>query len=557
MNTASRLGRFFLLLILVGTQMPSPEAFSADLVITGGRLYTLNPQQPIVEAIAIQEARIIYVGSSAGAESLITSATQVLDLRGLTLIPGLIDAHAHLASLGHALSELDLRGTTSATQICELVRVQQNQLPPGAWITGRGWDQNDWEIKNFPTWRDLRDTEANPVYLRRVDGHAAWVNKTTLEICGILNDTPDPLGGRLLRDEHGNLTGVLVDNAMDLVTQSIPQPTLNDRINWIKVGVQECRRVGLVGVHDAGADALTLAAYRKLQQQGELDFRVYVMVEAADSTSLADWLQGGTVKFDDYLTIRAIKLYADGALGSRGAALLEPYSDDPGNRGLLVNTPDYLYQTTLQAVKAGYQVCTHAIGDAANRVVLNAYEKVLSEVPPGDYRLRLEHAQVISPQDLTRCSALGVIPSMQPTHATSDMPWAVDRLGPDRIKGAYAWRTLLNLGCRLPFGSDFPVEAPNPLWGIYAAVTRQDPEGQPVGGWFPEQRLTVEEALKGFSLEAAYAGFAERDQGSLEVGKLADFTVLDQDPFQISPRDLYLVKVIYTIIGGQIVYRGD
>lgn len=535
--------------------LAAEPASPADLILTGGTVYTMNPEQPQAEAVAVKQDRIVYVGSAPGAAAFRGTGTRLLDLHGQSVLPGLIDAHAHLLSLGRSLSELDLTGTTSPQQICQMVQEKQKQAKPGAWISGRGWDQNDWEAKEFPTWEALAGTETNPVYLRRVDGHAVWVNRKALEICGISRETPDPAGGRIIRDAEGLPTGVLVDNAADLVRQQMPQPTLADRLSWAKAAMQECHRVGLVGIHDAGVDSATLTVYRELEKKAELTLRIYAMIEASDSALLEEWMQRSPDPGDGRLMIRAVKLYADGALGSRGAALLDPYTDDPTNSGLLVNTPEYLYQTSLRAVQAGFQVCTHAIGDRANRVVLDTYEKVLQAIPAGDYRLRLEHAQVIAPEDFPRLVPGSIIASMQPTHATSDMPWAQERLGPVRVRGAYAWRSVLNQGCHLALGSDFPVELPNPVYGIYAAVTRQDQSGQPPGGWYPEQRLTLTEAVRGFTLEAAYAQFAETQRGSIEVGKLADFTVLDRDLFQLSSEEIFKAKVTYTIIGGKVVYQ--
>jgi len=533
---------------------PSPPA---DLIIFADCIHTLNPQQPSAEAVAVSGDRISYVGSRQGAEALRGSATRILDLKGSTILPGLIDAHGHLLSLGRSLSQQNLVGTTSAEQIRELILERQKSMPAGQWIQGRGWDQNDWSAQAFPTWRDLAGTEANPVYLRRVDGHAAWLNRTALDLCGIHRDTPDPPGGRIVRDASGNPTGILIDNAMDLARAVIPQPTKDEMLKWTRAAIRECHCVGLVGIGDAGVDSAMLEVYRELQKNGELSLRIYAMLSDEDSTFLNKRLDRGPDTTDAYLTIRSIKTYADGALGSRGAALLEPYADDPSNRGLMIHDPDYFYQLTRRALDRGFQVCTHAIGDAANRMVLDEYEKTLKSRSAEKCRLRIEHCQVVSPQDLPRFGKLGVIASMQPTHATSDMPWAQDRLGSARIRGAYAWRSILDAGGRLALGSDFPIESPDPLWGIYAAVTRQDRDGQPPGGWFPEQKLTVEEAVRGFTLDAAYAEFAETSRGSIEVGKLADFTVLDKDIFKIAPQEILKTRVTHTIVGGREVYTAD
>jgi len=527
----------------------------ADLIIRGGRVYTMNPREPLVEAVAMLGNRIVYAGSAQGAESFRAASTSVLDASGLTILPGLIDAHAHLLSLGRSLSELDLAGATSAAQIRQMVLERQKLAQPGVWISGRGWDQNDWPAKEFPSWRDLEGTEANPAYLRRVDGHAAWLNKTGLDLCGINATTPDPPGGRILRDSSGNPTGVLIDNAISLAEGALPKPSGEEMMAWARAAIRECHRCGLVEVGDAGVDSATLEVYRKLQENGELTLRIYAMLSDEDPAFLNLWLEKGPDTTGQHLMIRAIKIYADGALGSRGAALFEPYTDDPANRGLMIHEPDYFYQMAKRALESGFQLCTHAIGDAANRAVLDAYARALKEKPAPDRRLRIEHCQVIALADVPRFGQLDVIASMQPTHATSDMPWAEDRLGGERIKGAYAWRKLLDSGARLAFGSDFPVESPDPLWGIYAAVTRQDHDGNPAGGWHPEEKMTVEEAVRGFTIDAAYAEFAESLRGSIEVGKLADFTLLDHDIFAVSPSEILKTMVIYTIVDGKIVYN--
>ena len=526
-----------------------------DLILTGGRVYTVNPAQSTAEAVAVLGGRILYVGSADSALALRGPATRLLDLKGGIVLPGLIDAHAHLIGLGKFLSQIDLIETTSPQQALQMVREKQKATPKGKWIQGRGWDQNNWGEKRFPSWQDLPGTDQNPVYLQRVDGHAAWINKAAMQVCGITRDTPDPEGGKIVRDSAGEPTGVFVDNAEDLIVAHLPKPSWDDQIAWAKTAIAECNRFGLVGVHDAGADSIALEVYRQLHRDSLLTLRIYAMLSPLDSSFYSHQVaQGPIVDADGRLVIAAVKLYADGALGSRGAALLAPYSDDPGNKGLMVNKPEYLHDMSRQAVAHGFQVCTHAIGDAGVRTMLDVYERVLREVSPPDPRLRIEHSQVIAQSDIPRFAQLGVIPSMQPTHATSDMRWAEDRLGPERIKGAYAWRKLLDQGCRIPFGSDFPVESANPLWGIYAAVTRQDHKGWPAGGWQPEERLSVAEALRGFTIDAAYAEFADWMRGSIEIGKAADFTILDKDICTAPPDSMLTTRVVCTIVAGKIVY---
>jgi predicted amidohydrolase YtcJ len=390
--------------------------------------------------------------------------------------------------------------------------------------------------------------------LRRVDGHAAWVNKTALDRCGITKETADPFGGRIMRDAAGEPTGVLIDEAMDLVSDKIPDPSFEDRVRRLKLAIEECHKNGLTGIHDAGIEREDYEVLSYLAAKEQLGFRVYAMLDANDSTFAVERIRQGPMVDNAYLTIRALKLYADGALGSRGAALIEPYSDDPTNSGLLMHPREVLLEWTVLALENGIQVCTHAIGDNGNRVILDVYEEALGRVNAADPRLRIEHAQIVHPDDIARFGRLGVIPVMQPTHATSDMYWAEDRVGAARVKGAYAWRSFIDAGCVIPCGSDFPVEGVNPLWGIYASVTRQDAKEWPDGGWYPEQRMTVDEAVRGFTEHAAFAGFLERLNGTLEPGKLADLTVLTSDLMKIEPKGILDTEVAMTVVGGEVVF---
>jgi len=533
----------------------SSRRLTADLVIRADVIYTAYPARPKAEAVAVRAGRIIDVGRRSKINRLIGKRTRVLDYDGAVL-PGLIDAHGHLASLGRALSRIDLVGTRDKDEI--LAKVKE-AIPGSAvedWITGRGWDQNDWPDQQFPTWKDLRETESRAVALWRVDGHAVWVNRTALRLAGITSATPNPAGGRILHDDSGEPTGVLIDKAMDLVSQQMPKEDVALRRKYVIAGMKECNRFGLVGVGDAAVDSLGLAVYRGLAEKGELTLRVYAMLDGSDQVfAEQEMLHGPQGSSSDMLRVRSLKMFADGALGSRGAALLEPYSDDPGNYGLITTSRAKLARMTSIAMDRGFQVCVHAIGDSANRMVLDVFSAALLGRNPEDFRLRVEHAQILDSLDIPRFGEQGVIASMQPTHATSDMPWVEERLGPERTRvGAYVWRSLLDSGARLCFGSDFPVESPNPMLGLYAAVTRQDTSGNPPGGWMPEQRLSMEEALDGFTIDAAYAEFAERVIGSIEKGKLADFTVIDTDIFQADPKALIDAKVLATIVDGVVVY---
>jgi predicted amidohydrolase YtcJ len=544
-----------ILLALCGSSGLAAER-PADLIVTGGVVYTLDPGHPRVEAVAAAGGRIVYAGDREGARAYQGSTTRIFDAAGLTVIPGLVDAHAHLAGLGTRLSVLDLTPAGSASGVRGLVLERAKTASPGEWIQGRGWDQNDWEVKEFPIWRDLEGTESHPVYLRRVDGHAAWINRTALELCGIGPDTPDPEGGRIVRDGEGMPTGILVDNAIELVTKIIPEPSFDERVRRMKLALAECLRFGLTGVHDAGVGEKDLEVLRLLEERGELGIRVYAMIDADEADFARSQLSRGPfIGADHVLDVRAIKLYADGALGSRGAALIDPYADEPSNRGLVVTSREKLLDWTTAAFESGFQVCTHAIGDAGNRVTLDAYEEALAKTGAADARPRIEHAQVLAREDIPRFARLGVIASVQPTHATSDMGWAGDRLGSERLEGAYAWRKLIGSGCRIACGSDFPVEAVNPIWGIYAALTRQDHDGNPNGGWRAEERMTLDEALRGFTADAAYASFMETVKGTIQPGMLADFTILDRDLYASTPSEILSARFIATVVGGAVLYE--
>jgi predicted amidohydrolase YtcJ len=531
----------------------------ADLILTNGVIRTMTETSLAATSVAIMGDRIVYVGDDDGARAWHGDQTRVIDLAGKTVLPGLVDAHGHMGNLGRYLEDVQLVGTTSREEVAERVRRAQAVTRAGAWIHGRGWDQNDWgDDTTFPTWRDLTGTEANPVYLERVDGHALWVNRAALIACGITRATPDPPGGRIIRDAAGDPTGILVDNAEKLVEDRVPLPTDADLDRRLTRAIQECNRLGLTGVHEAATSQAMLASLRRLGEQEALTINLYCLLDSDEPSFVrACFAQGPTSEFDGRLVVRAVKLRADGALGSRGAALLRPYDDDPGNTGLLVDPPDSLFAWTRDALRAGFQAATHAIGDRGNRETLDAYQHALADVPTPDARLRVEHVQIVEVADLARFASMKVIASMQPTHATSDMPWAERRVGQERLTGAYAWRTLLDSGAVLAFGSDFPVEAVDPLWGIYSAVSRMDHEGNPAGGWMAEQRVTAEEAVRAFSAGAAYAAFDEKDAGTIEVGKRADLTILDRDILAIPPQEILDTRCALTVVRGRVVYEAD
>ncbi|MCH8306029.1 MAG: amidohydrolase, partial [Candidatus Marinimicrobia bacterium] len=464
---------------------------NADRIFVNTSIYTLNPANETANSVAVKDGRILFVGDEEKSYEYSDENTQLLDLKGMTLIPGLTDAHAHIGGTGKFLQTLNFHGTTSASEIVSRVKSAAIRTPSGEWIEGRGWDQNDWKVKKFPTSALLdKVTPNNPVAFRRVDGHAYWVNQKVLDLAGITSETPDPDGGRIIRLPNSNTpSGILIDNAMLLISDIIPTPSLELKKRRIVQALSYSLKLGLTTIHDASTDSDEVAIYTALASEGRLNPRVYVMLDDEKKLKEKQFKIGPQIGlFDDHLTIRAIKLYADGALGSRGALLLEPYSDDPDNSGLAVTPESELRASFAEGIKHGFQIAIHAIGDSGNRLVLDIVEDNLNLDLQNDHRSRIEHAQILSLDDILRFNILGVIPSMQPTHGTSDMPWAEDRIGSERIKGAYAWRKLLDTGVLIPGGSDSPVESLNPLWGIYSAVTRQDHEGYPEGGWQPEER---------------------------------------------------------------------
>jgi len=546
-------GMGMLLAVLALQQQP------ADLVVLNARVYTADVNRPVAEAFAVRAGRIAFVGSNRGALALVGPRTERLDLAGRTVIPGMVDAHAHLLGLGQALRTVNLVGTRSYEEVIARVVERAKTARPGEWIRGRGWDQNDWADTRFPTHQALsRAVPNNPVYLTRVDGHAALVNAKALELAQVTAATADPTGGRFIRDSAGNPTGVLVDGAQGVVGRVIPAASRAELREQTLTAIAEANRWGLTGIHDAGVDADGIAVYEDLAREGKYDLRNYVMIRSNDSTLDAFMKRGRQIAlYDGRIWIRSIKLVADGALGSRGAALLEPYSDDPGNTGLITTTPERIKSVSIRALRAGFQVNVHAIGDRANRIVLDQFESAFKEVPVADHRFRIEHAQILRYQDIPRFAELDVIPSMQGSHQTSDMYWVPNRLGWARSQGAYPWRSLLNTGVVIPNGSDFPVEAVNPLISFHAFFTRQDADNFPPGGWFPEQRTTRQEALWSITLWPAYAAFMENESGTITAGKYADFVVLDRDIMTVAPEEVLGTRVLMTVLGGRTVYRQD
>ena len=546
-------------LLLIAIATPSAQDAPADLILHNAKIYTADDSVPRVEAIAIRGDRVAAVGASADILKLKGASTRVIDARGAAIVPGIHDSHGHFTGLGASLQVLRLRGTRNWEQIVGMVRRRAASARPGEWILGRNWDQNDWPTKEFPV-HELLSAAApnNPVYLTRVDGHAAIANKAAMDAAGLTKATQDPDGGRIIRDGNGNPTGTLIDKAMGLVSRNVPSLTRQQLEEQILLADAEARKLGLTMVHDAGANTETVEAYKRLVDSGKLQTRLYVMLRGPMSMLKPHFDAGPITDYGNHhLAVRAVKISADGALGSRGAALIEPYSDEAGNTGLLVNPPEEVYAQTLAASKAGFQMCVHAIGDRANRMVMDTFERVQKEVPGSrNLRMRNEHAQILDAAEIPRFAKLNVIASMQATHATSDLPWAPARLGAQRVEeGAYVWQKLLKNGAIIANGSDFPVEEANPMLGIYAAITRQDESGNPPNAWQPDQRMSREETLKSFTTQAAFAAHAEKHLGSLTPGKLADLVVLSKDIMTVAPKEILTTTVTTTIIGGKVVYE--
>jgi predicted amidohydrolase YtcJ len=530
------------------------ERAGVESIFYGGRVYTLDDGVARAEAIAVRDGIILAVGTDEEMLALAEAGTRRIDLGGRAVIPGLTDAHAHFIGYAEFLGKVDLVGTGSIAEVQDRLRERIEGGAKDSWIVGRGWDQNDWSDRAYPDRKALDDVSLDmPIYIKRVCGHAAVANSKALRLAGIDENTPDPSNGILVRDADGYPTGLLFEEAKGLVERVIPPLKKESKKELMRRAASECLSVGLVGVHEMGIDQEDLAVYEELFSAGQLPLRITVYYDG-ESEGLSKLLERGPFRgYNGYFSIVGVKLYADGSLGARSAALLEDYADDPGNRGIL--TAGTLFENALRWHEAGFQVAIHAIGDRGVRAALDALEEALRRLPAGDSRHRIEHAQVVAPADIGRFAELGVMPSMQFTHCTSDMPWAADRLGDGRIETAYAWRSFLDLGNRIPGGSDFPVESINPFLGLYAAVTRKDLSGEPPGGWNSGQCLTIEEALAAFTIDAAYAAHQEEERGSISPGKFADFIVLSDDIMQIDASAIPRVRVLMTVLSGEIVFR--
>ena len=543
---------------------PEPSVLEAEekpgiTVVLNARIHSMDAGNTVFApgAMAIAgDGTIEGIGDQDAISDAFPNA-ETIDLGGRYVLPGLIDSHAHLAGLAQSFTRANLIGAQSKEEVIERLVEFEATLPEGGWLLGRGWDQNDWPEKVFPSSADL-DTAFpdRAVWLERIDGHAGWANgRAMAEADRDFTGDWQVQGGDIHRDEQGEPTGMFIDLAMKFIDDAVPPESPELMSRALDMATQAMVSQGLTGLHEAGTSLALMQLYRAKIEQGALPVRVYAMANGMGDA--LEWLcENGS--FDDpsgLLLMRSVKLYADGALGSRGAALLEDYSDDAGNSGLMFLEPETLDEQLRRILSCGLQVGTHAIGDRANREVLDALERVMPEFPDNPGRHRIEHAQIVAPADIPRFAELGVIAAMQPIHATSDMYWAEDRLGPYRIAGAYAWTSLADSGARLAFGSDFPVEQVNPMLGIYAAVTRQDLEGWPEGGWLPQERVSRETALRGYTIDAAYAGFMEDSVGSLEAGKQADFIVLDRDLLQVPAEEIPETKVLQTWVAGKKVYE--
>ena len=548
----------------------SCESEKADMIIYNGKIYTMNDLMPMTESVAINNGKIIALGKYKELDRLISPNTQIINLSGAMMTPGIIEGHGHFYGLGLAEMQLDLSTTESYQDLIDMVSDAVDKASPGDWILGRGWHQSKWSdnrdsfINGFQTHDKLSEISPNnPVWLKHASGHAGFANKKAMDIAGVSNETEFGFGGEIIKDLSGAPTGVFNERAQGLISKHADS-NLGDNsdLKAIELAVNACLENGITSFHDAGTSAKAIEVLRESIDKNLLKVRIYAMLTSRDTTLLNTWYKKGPEigSADDFLTIRSIKINADGALGSRGAWLIDHYSDRPGHHGMPTQSMEYVYKVAKNGILSGFQVNSHAIGDRANREILNQYEIVFNEFPnlASDHRWRIEHAQHIDPVDIPRFGSLKVIASIQGIHMSSDRPWAIDRLGEKRIiESAYVWRDLINNGAILINGSDVPVEPINPIASFYASSTRKTLKGFPEGGFEPSQKMTRLEALKSYTINAAYGAFEENKKGSIEIGKFADFTVFSQNLITIPDDKILDTKVLYTIVNGKIEYRAN
>jgi predicted amidohydrolase YtcJ len=561
-----------LILVFIGAIGCTEKTTEADLIIRGGKIYTVNEQQPMVEAVAVIDGKIVYAGAEMDIEKFKGKNSRVIDLQGKTMTPGFIEGHGHFMGLGYSEMNLDLMNVKSYEEMVDKVKEAVAKAQPGQWIVGRGWHQDKWTkkpekmVKGFQTHELLSAASPNnPVFLKHASGHAAFANAKAMQLAGVNQLAKEKKegekmeGGEIIRDPLGNPTGIFNERAQSLIADKIPEETDEMNRQALALAMQACLKNGITSFHDAGATRESIELFHKLKREGKLQTRLYVMITGFDPALVYENLRKGPeVDSTGTLTIRSIKLNCDGALGSRGAWLLEPYTDRPDFSGMATLSMDTVLKISREGLKYGFQVCSHAIGDRANREILDRYETAFKETPTAaiNARYRIEHAQHIAPADILRFNQLGVIPAMQAVHLSSDRPWAIERLGEKRIKeGAYMWQSLLKTGAKIVNGTDVPVEPINPIASFFASVTRQTLLNEPAGGYEPLEKMTREQALRSYTLDAAYGAFEENIKGSIEVGKLADFTVFSKNIMSVPDNQILTTQIEMTILGGQILYE--
>ena len=562
MKTTARVLIVALMLLAPFSGKPSAAAESADIVFKNGNIYTVNERQPRAEAVAVKGGKIIFVGSNAKAKAYEGKGTRVVDLKGNTVVPGLTDSHYHLSGVGAREMNLNLEGITSLDGFLAKVKERVDSAKPGEWVTGRGWIETFWNPPVFPTRWDLdKISPNNPVALVRADGHATVANSAAIKIANVTRDTPNPFGGEIMKDKQtGEPNGMFLDRAQGLVAARGSARGPGDAEQEIVLGVKRSIELGWCEIQNAGSAFSEVSLLKKLYGEGKIKLRIYEAIRGPGSDAQRLLSEGAMIgAFDNRLTVRHIKVTIDGALGSKGAALLEPYADYD-TTGLLTQKEEEMLPMLIEALRKGIQIEVHAIGDRANRTILDWYEKALKAVPADQRKIReprwrVEHAQIVSAQDIPRFAKLGIIPSMQPSHAIGDLHFAPSRLGLKRLEGAYAWQSFIKSGSIIAGGSDAPVERGEPMIEFYAAVARKDQKGYSGEGWHPEQAATREQALKMFTIWAAYAAFEEKLKGSIEVGKLADLTVLSADIMKIAEPEILKTRCVMTVIGGEVVFE--